>query len=286
LTTLGDLINDVLLRVAAAFVNDVDGITAGDLTITVDDTTNLSEGLAEIDDELVYIQSASGTTVTIAPDGRGYRGTTAATHADNARITMNPVVPKAVIKQKINETLRGVYPTLRGKATDTFTYTASVCTYELPADVDDVLQVTYDATGPSGAWPRVYSFRVDKNANTTDYATGKSITLLGGIESGRTVQVTYTKKPSTLSAAADLLTASGLEDTARACIVAGTLWRLAGYFPVSTLKTSSVAMDLNREGRPDPTRMAAYMRAQYEIELQEEARRQSLNQPPTMSFGG
>ncbi|MFP5369057.1 MAG: hypothetical protein ACLGIS_19985, partial [Actinomycetes bacterium] len=63
-----------------------------------------------------------------------------------------------------------------------------------------------------------------------------------------------------------------------------TLWRLAGYFPVSTLKTSSVAMDLNREGRPDPTRMAAYMRAQYEIELQEEARRQSLNQLPTISW--
>lgn len=292
MTTLGDLINDVQLALEgwgltqgrAGFINQVGGITASATSITVDDTTNLSEGLAEIDDELVYIQSASGTTVTIAPDGRGYRGTTATTHADNARITMNPTVPKSVIKQKINDTLRGVYPTLRGKGSTDLTYTAGVTTYNLPAEADEVLQVTYDSVTSTGVWPRVNVYHVDHNADPTAYAGGKSLTLGSYVDSGRTVRVVYTKKPSTLSVSTDLLTSTGLDVTARACVVAGALWRLAGYYPVSTLKAQSVALDMNREGRPDPTRMAAYLRAQYEIELQEEAKRQRLNQPPTLSW--
>ena len=295
MTTFGDLINDVLLAIEgwgmnqgrADFINMGAGLTSGGLSITVDSGANLGAGVAEIEDELVYIQSVSGTTVTVAPDGRGYRGTTAATHADNTRITMNPLVPRVAIKRALNDTIKGAYPKLRGKATDTFTYSGATVTYELPAECDDVLQVTYEATGPTGVWPRVYNYQVDKNANTSDYASGKTITLLGP-EQGRTVQVTYTKKPSALSASADLLTASGLEDTARACIVAGAVWRLTSYFTPALLRADSVSIDAmsSMENKLDPARVAAYLRAQYEVELAEEQQRQRFNQPPTMSFGG
>ena len=296
MTTFGDLINDVYLALTgwglqqgrAAFINAGAGITSGALSITVDDSSNLSEGVAEIEDELVYIQSVSGTTVTIAPDGRGWQGTTAATHADNARITMNPAFPRVVVKQKINDTIKGVYPTLRGKAVTTFTYSGSVTTYELPAAVDQVIQVTYQATGASGYWPVVYHYRVDMNADTTAYASGKSITLLGGVEQGATVMVTYLKTPTALSSTADLLTASGLADTARALIVAGTVWRLSSYIAAARLRVDGVAIDMmDEQNRVDAgNKVSAYLRAQYEVELQEEQRRQNLNQPPTMVWTG
>lgn len=295
MTTFGDLINDVLLAIEgwgmnqgrADFINDVAGITAGATSITVDSGANLGAGVAEIEDELVYIQSVSGTTVTIAPDGRGYRGTTAATHADNTRITMNPLVPRQSIKRAINDTIAGVYPRLRGKGSTEFTYSGSVTTYNLPAEVDEVLQVTYDAVAPTGEWPRVYHYSVDKNADTTDYAGGKSISIYSVVENGRTVRVVYTKKPTALSAVGDLLTSTGLEDTARACIVAGAVWRLTSYFTPALLRVDSVAIDaMDGQNRLDPARVAAYLRAQYEVELAEEQQRQRFNQPPTMSFGG
>jgi hypothetical protein len=295
-TTFGDLINDVLLAIEgwgmnqgrADFINMVGGIDADDLSITVDSGANLGAGVAEIEDELVYIQSVSGQTVTIAPDGRGYRGTTAATHADNTRITMNPLVPRQAIKRAINDTISGVYPKLRGKGSTEFTYAGSTTTYNLPAECDEVLQVTYDAVAPSGEWPRVYHYTVDTNANTTDYAGGKSISVYSVVENGRTVRVIYTKKPSTLSASADLLTSTGLEDTARAVIVAGAVWRLTSYFTPALLRVDSVAIDAMSatESRLDPARVASYLRAQYEVELAEEQQRQRFNQPPTMSFGG
>lgn len=296
MTTFGDLINDVFLALQgwglqqgrSTFINSGAGITASATTITVDSTDNLSEGVAEIDDELIYIQSAAGTTVTVAPDGRGYLGTTAATHADNARITMNPAFPKAVVKQKINDTIQGVYPTLRGKASTTFTYSGSLATYELPAELDRIIAVTYEATGATGHWPNVYHYRVDMNADTTAYPNGKSITLLGGVEQGATVMVTYLKKPTPLSATADLLTASGLADTARALVVAGTVWRMSSYIAASRLRVDSTSIDMmDEQNRVDAgNKVSAYLRAQYEMELQEEQRRQELNQPPTISFTG
>jgi hypothetical protein len=292
-TTLGDLINDVLLAVEgwgmnqgrAAFLSG--SMTNVATSFTVANADNLSEGVAEIDDELVYIQSVAGTTVTISADGRGYRGTTAAAHSSGARVTMNPLVPRAVVKQKINDTITGVYPALRGKDSTDFTYSGSVTTYNLPADLDEVIQVSYDAVAPTGEWPKVYHYTVDKNADTTAYAGGKSISIYSVVENGQTVRVVYTKKPSALSASGDLLTATGLADTARACIVAGAVWRLASFVGAAMLRQDSVAMDVvDDQGRQDPARVAAYLRAQYELELAEEKRRQDFNQPPTMSFAG
>jgi hypothetical protein len=292
-TTLGDLINDVLLAVEgwgmnqgrAAFLSG--SMTNVATSFTVANADNLSEGVAEIDDELVYIQSVSGTTVTISADGRGYRGTTAASHSSGARVTMNPLVPRAVVKQKINDTIAGVYPALRGKATTTFTYLGTAATYELPALAEDVIQVTYDAPGVTGQWPKLYGWKLDTNANVTEYDTGKTLTLLQVIDVGRTVQVVYTTKPTALSSTSDNLTASGLADTARACIVAGAVWRLASFVGAAMLRQDSVAMDVvDDQSRQDPARVAAYLRAQYELELAEERRRQDFNQPPTMSFAG
>ena len=68
------------------------GITSSVLTATVRDASDIDMGLAEIDGELVFIESVdrASSVVTFSPDGRGYYGTTAAAHDADARLTFAP----------------------------------------------------------------------------------------------------------------------------------------------------------------------------------------------------
>ena len=67
-------------------INDADGITAADTTITVDDTTGFAPyGRIAIESELINYSGITATTFTGAQ--RGVDGTTAAVHADNTAVS-------------------------------------------------------------------------------------------------------------------------------------------------------------------------------------------------------
>lgn len=295
MTTFADLVNEVYLTLEgwglnvgrAAFITG-STLTSGGLSFTVDSTASIGPGLIEIEDELLYVQSVddSTKTVTISPDGRGYRGTTAASHAVGVRVTMNPVVPKFLVKRAINQTITGVYPTLFGKASVDIASSGAAQAYELPAAVESVIEANFQAPGPSGVWPKVDRFDVDLNADLTDFPSGKAIILIGAFEPGRTVKVTYRKVPTELSADADLLTASGLADTAHAVVVAGALWRLSSTVALARLRTDTTATDLvdQQNGIQQANQAAALLRAGYDQELREEARRQTEATPPSISW--
>ena len=293
MTTFANLVDDVLLLMQgyglegerAAFLTAA-VTTTTQTTFTVDSTADLGPGLAEIGTELVWIKDASGTTVTIAPDGRGYRGTTAATYAVDKRITMNPVLPRALVKRKINESIVGTYPTLWGVGSATLTYDPVVANYEIPADVEDILQVTFQAVGPDESWPLVRRWRVDRHPDTTEFATGKSLYVWDGLDSGSSLRVVYQKRPQELSGDSDLLTDSGLSDTARAAIVAGAAWRLVSYMDASRLKVSTAEVDMMTDRVPmgAGVQIASYLRAQYERELREEQQRQAVGTVPVLHW--
>lgn len=296
MTTFADLTNDVLLTLEgyglnqgrAAFITTTGGITATDLSFTVDSTANLAEGVAEIEDELVYIQSVDETnnTITVSPDGRGYRGTVAAAHGVDTRVTMNPVLPRTLVKRKINETIVGVFPTLWGQATTEFPYSNVSVTYEMPTDTEDVLAVTYQAIGPSGAWPPVRRWSLDPNADSTVYPSGKVLNVWEDLAGVSTIRVWYTKQPTELAADTDDLTSTGLRASARAAIVAGASWRLVSFMDASRLRVNTVSMDQMDERNPigSGTQVASYLRKQYERELQDEKQRQQLATPPVIYF--
>lgn len=296
MTTFADLTNDVLLLMEgyglnqdrAAFISTVGGITATDLSFTVDSVANLGPGLAEIEDELVYIQSVddSTDTVTISPDGRGYRGTVAAVHGQNVRVTMNPVLPRTLVKRKINDTIVGLYPNIFGVDTATLTYDPVVVAYQLPAAVEEVLQVTYQPIGPSKMWCRAERWNVDHNSDPTAFPNGKVLNLFDGLWPGTEIRVVYRKQPTELAADADDLTASGLASTARAVVVAGAAWRLASFMDAARLPVAASTPDAQSDKNPigTGTQVSSYLFKQYEIELQNEKERQQLAVPPVMHF--
>lgn len=295
MTLFSDLVNDVLLLMEgygldqgrAAFITGAP-LTATGLSFTVDDVSNIGPGLAELGDELIFVQSVDdGTkTVTVSPDGRGYRGTLAAAHPVGTRLTSNPVVPRSLVKRKINETITGLYPTLWGVGTAEVTFDPVVAGYAVPSDLEEVLQVTFQEIGPSQSWLPVRRWSVDHNPDPTTFLTGKVLNIYDSLYSSRPVRVVYQKVPSELEYDNDDLTDTGLRATARAAVVAGAMWRLASFIDVSRLQVNTADAAAMTQGNPigTGTQVSSYLRKQYERELQDEQQRQQLATPPILHW--
>lgn len=220
-------------------------IGAGDLTFQVNDATQISRGLIEIDSELMNVQtfnaSASPNTVTIFPFGRGFYGSTAATHLANASIINNSKFPKVRVQEAINDIINEVYPTLFVVKTQNLTKSAVQYGYPLPADADEVLNVNYAVIGPSQIAPSMRRWRYDPQADPAVFPTGKSVNLLEEVTPGRTMRVTYVAQPSNLVNDTDgFAVVSGLPETAKDAIVYGAAAKLLVSYDAARLQMDSV----------------------------------------------
>jgi hypothetical protein len=258
-------------------INDIDTI------ISLGDTANLVKGIIEIDDELMYATSFDKNqgTLSIAPGfGRGYQGTTAASHAQYAQVIVNPMFPRNAIKRAINDTIETCG--LDVVATHTFSYSPARVTYALPDATKDVLMVSYSTIGASQEWAPIRAWRHDKSANVAAFSSSQSISLYSGVEPGRTVQVTYLKDPNPLvSNSDDFSTVTGLENSARDMIIWGACYRLASYIDAGRMNLTSAEADLANTKIPltAGTAAARYFYANYQQRLAEEKARLQKNKP-------
>ncbi len=178
-------------------------MTASDTTFTVDLTTVglVSRGLVQIGDELLLVSSFNRNTgeVTVAAgvNGRGRENTTAASHAINDIVTMDPDYPRQRITEAINDTIQATYPDLYVMDSVEFPKVAAKYEYEMPAAAEDVLRVTFDTIGPSRVWPGSQEWRFNPQASTSSNGTttGKSLAIGDFITPGRSIRAIYTKKP-------------------------------------------------------------------------------------------
>jgi len=255
-------------------------IDSDDLTLSLASGDNIGKGIVEVDEELIHIDSVdrSDRSAVISPFGRGYRGTTAASHALNAKVTFSPSFPRLSVKRAINDTIRAVYPNIFGVTSTTFTYNAAQTTYSLPANAETVLAVSWDSIGPSGEWIPIRRWRQDPTAASSEYATTNSISIYDALVPGRTVQVIYTKEPSALSSASDVFTTvTGLPESTRDVIIYGAAYRMVSFLDPGRLTFTSPEADQNDTTRQfgAGTNTARYLLALYQQRLQEES--QKLN---------
>jgi hypothetical protein len=223
-------------------------VTSTGLSLSLGSVTNIGKGVVEIDDELIWLDTYDriSSVGNIAPYGRGYHGTTAAAHTANTKVTIAPTFPRATIKKAINDTIDAVFPNLFAVGVHTFTYNTVKTTYSLPAEVQTILYVSYKPTGPTEEWLPVRNYRADVFANTSAFATAQSISIYDRIEAGRTVQVYYSKKPSTLTDAASSAvfeTVTGLPSSCKDVIIYGAAYRLASFLDPGRLNYSSAEAD-------------------------------------------
>jgi len=295
MTAFIDIINETALALTgytnrqdqATYLTSAIGST--DLSFTVADGTVLTRGLVEIDDELIWVDSFDRTTntATIPAYGRGFRDTTAATHAVGTRVTITPAFPRSVIRRNVNLAVDGVYPDLFGTFYTTFKFQAAVTTYALPQEAVDILGCSWQTIGPSKEWLPVRHYRVDRMANPTTWGTGKTLSIREGIIPGRTIMVTYTKKPTPMVYDTDdFAGTTGLSDSAREVIVLGAAYRTAMYLDLGRVPAATAEADAQQTNDPigSAANIGRMIQQMYQQRLLIEVRRLQEQFPPRTHY--
>ena len=92
--------------------------------------------LIEVDQELMLVTAANTSTRTLTVS-RGYAGTTAATHADEANVFINPTFPRKSVFDAVADNIVRLYPSLYNVTTTNVTSTSTYA--EVPASTVEVL---------------------------------------------------------------------------------------------------------------------------------------------------
>ncbi len=253
------------------------GISATDLSIKIGSADNLAKGIIQIDEELIWVNSfdRQNLILNVIPGfGRGYMGTTASPHAENARVILTPTFPVNMIKQALNDSINSLYPKLFQVASTTFTFNAAQIAYPLPDDARDVLYISWQTPGPSKEWLPVNHWRIDRMANVYAFNTNKTVNIYEKIVPGRTVQVYYSTIPSNLTNSSDdFAGVTGLPESSRDVVTLGAAYRLLSYVDTGRINLSSAEADLADTKLPSSAGASAskYVFALYQQRLQEEA---------------
>lgn len=240
--TLSEMVDETLLGLHGYGV-DAEALTvltaeadASTLTLTVDDARQVSKGIVEVGDELMWIKTvdSTGNTLRVLPGTRGHKGTVAAVHPAGTLVSASPRVPRQAVANALNDVIEQTWPTLSAVGTLSVTASGSVAVYVLPDDTLAVLDVEWQPAGPSQEWLPVRGWRFSPSA------TLPTVTLLDGVAPGRPLRVIYQKAPVRITAGQDF-TLSGLPATARDLVEYGACARLVGFLEPGRLGTQAVS---------------------------------------------
>lgn len=285
MSTFENMVEDTLSEVSS-YVRNQESITvltqpidADDLTITVDDAAQLSRGLVEIGDELVFVKSVNKQTGTadILPGGRGWKGSTATSHGLNTIVRNNPLYPKLQVARALNDTIKAI--DLKAIDNFTFEFDGTKYAYVLPADFQDAVGVSWHAPDTTGVWPLIKRFRIDRNYYDEDTTTeGQALVLLEYPMPGRNVRVQYVKFPTALSEG-DEFADTGLPSSAEDVIRLGAMWRLVSTVDPGKVVAMAPSADLVDQpvAAGDSTAVARYIYQLFSVRLAEEKAKQADN---------
>ena len=307
-TTFTNMIDEVAVNLAgytfqqdrstylASAVTTTTSTSASPLILTLGSTENVGKGVIEIDEELLWVDSYDrvANTATVAPYGRGYLGTTAATHTADSRVVVSPTFPRFNVKRAINDTIRALGANIFAVKSTTFTFNAAVSTYAFAnLNVKNILTVTWQDIGPSKEWRplRKWDFDPIANAEAFGYTTGtdqvQTITLGEAPISGRTVKVTYATDPVTFTTnSQDYSTQTGLPESTRDVVILGAAYRLLSFLDPARAAQVSPQADETDSKRPYGASQSAtkQLYALYSQRLAEETKSQQQNYPPKVHY--
>lgn len=295
MTTLNNLVDDVQLDLSGfTYRQDrvtylVSAATTSDLILNVASTDNIGKGIVEIDDEMMWVDSydRQANTITIAPFGRGYNGTTAAAHSSNSKVTITPTYPRYAVKRAINDTVNAVYPKVFATGSTAVSFLASRTTYSVPADAVQILSMAWQSVGPTKEWLPIRQWRWDPLAYASAFPTGKSVSIYDNILPGRTMNIIYAHIPTLMTSNTDdFENTTGLPASMKDVIVYGAAWRLSSYVDPARISISSPAADELDVKRPygTGTNVTKNLQALYLQRLEEESLKQKLQYPTRVHY--
>jgi len=236
----------------------VSNATSTATTVTVYDASVIGRGYVQIDDEIVFVNSTDNVAnqLILAPWGRAQRGTQAAAHSQNAKVTMAPLFPRQEIKNAINNTIDSMYPSVFALGTYDFDYVAAQYSYQIPAEV----QV----------------------ADSDAFSTTKSLSIYSEIVPGQTVHVSYSKRPTLLTSDnQEYATVTGLPSYSEDVVIYGAAFRMISFLDPSRLGPQSAAADILDGVRPNGSGQNAsrFLYNIYQQRLNEVANNQRRQHP-------
>ena len=297
-TTLTDLINEVQINLAGytyqqdrathltAAITGTTSSSASPTILSLGSTENLGKGVVEIDEELLWVDSFDrvANTATVSPYGRGYLGTTAATHTLDTKVTISPTFPRYVVKKAINDTINAAGSSIYAAKVTTFTFNAAQTTYDFDGlNIQNILTIMWQSVGPSLEWIPVRRWSWDSKADATAFgATSQTVTIGDYITPGRTVKVVYSTDPTPFTTnAQDFSTQTGLPESCKDVIVLGASYRLLTYLDPARAGQVSPQADETDAKRPYGASQTAtkQLYALYTQRLNEETQRQQTLYP-------
>ena len=308
MTTLSNMIDEVLINLSGytlqqdrathlkTAITTTTSTSASPLIVSLGSTENVGKGIIEIDEELLWVDSFDrvADTATVSPYGRGYLGTTAATHAADAKVTISPIFPRHAVKRAINDTIRSLGASIFAVKSTTFTFTAAVSTYAFAnLNIKNILTIHWQDIGPTKEWVPIRRWDFDALANPEafGYVTGtdtvQTVTLGEAPISGRTVKVIYATDPNPFTANTDVYTTvTGLPESTRDVVILGAAYRLLTYLDPARAAMVSPQADETDSKRPYGASQSAtkQLYALYTQRLNEETKAQQQNYPPRVHY--
>ncbi len=301
--TFGQMIDEVKINLSGytfqqdrstyltAAVTTTTSPSSAPTVLSLGSTTDFGKGVVEINDELLWIDSVDrvANTATVAPYGRGYLGTTAATAAVDTQVTVAPIFPRDSIKKAINDTINAVGASIYATKQTTFTYNAAITTYEFEnLNIENILSVSWQDIGPTKEWIRVKRWDFDPFADVTTWGSNsQTITIGDVIIAGRTVKVMYATHPATFtSTSQDFYTQTGLSESVKDVVTLGAAYRLLQYLdPARAAQYSPQADEIDAK-RPFGASNNAVRQlfALYTQRLNEERAKQQTQYPPRVHY--
>lgn len=297
-TTLENMIDEVLLNLQGYTLQQAQStyITTPVTTTTSPSTSptvlqlastdSLGKGIIEIDEELLWVDNYDrvSNTATVAPYGRGFLGTTAATHLADSRVMIAPIFPRSVVKRAINDTLRAMGTQIVGVYSTSFTYTLPQTTYGFnDLTIKNIFSIMWQTVGPSKEWVYIRNWDWDSKADTGVWGSGAQTVTIGDyVTPGRTVKVIYGKDPQPFTSnSQDFATQTGLPESCKDVVIYGACYRLLSFMDPARASMVSPQADETDSRRPygSSNQAVKQLYALYTQRLQDEVLEQQRNYP-------
>lgn len=302
-TTLANMIDEVLINLAGytfqqdrathltAPVTTTTSTSASPLILNLGSTDSVGKGILEIDEELLWVDSFDrvANTATVSPYGRGYLGTTPATHVIDSKVTISPTFPRFSVKRAINDTIRSLGASIFAVKSTSFTFNAAQSTYAFNnLDIKNILTVSWEDIGPSKEWRPLRRWDFESTADATAWgANAQTITLGEAPISGRTVRIVYAADPTAFTSDSQVYTTqTGLPESTRDVVILGAAYRLLTFLDPARASQVSPQADETDSKRPYGASQSAtkQLYALYTQRLNEETQSQQQNYPPRVHF--
>jgi len=302
---LNELTDEVLINLAGytlqqdkathltADISTTTSTIAAPTIFSVADAQRLGAGIVEIDDELLWVDTVDrvSNTATVSPYGRGFSGSTAATHTAGSKVTISPTFPKHVVKRAIQDTIRAMGSSMFAVKQTSFTFSSTaINTYELDnKNIQNILTMHWQDIGSSKEWIRIKRWDLDSFPDVATWGSGaQTVTIGDRIVSGRKVKVVYTTVPTTLSTSStdSFTTQTGLPESCKDVVILGASYRLIAYLDPARTGAQSPQADETDNTRTFGSATNAYRQlfALYNQRLSEETMSQQQQYPPRVHF--